>query len=309
MSQSVNIRYLVAGPNDERWGLTVHSLGHQNIRPGSPYPPRNHPNGYFFSADRGRILDEYQLLYITSGDGIFRSRSCSERRVVAGSMFLLFPGEWHSYNPGKNGWSEYWIGFKGTSMDNRVATGFFEKRNPILNAGMDEVLVELYRRAIEVASEQVIGYQHILGSLVENILGLTWSLDRRSSMRNTAAIKTINHARAMMVEGIYGDVSAEQIATKLNMGYSAFRKLFKSYTGFAPTQYINQLRMKKAKELLRSTTMTISEIAYELHFCSPEYFFTAFRHSETITPAKYRSLVQAGRDAALQEDGDEISPF
>ena len=41
-------------------------------------------------------------------------------------MFLLFPGEWHTYTPDKEtGWNEYWIGFDGKIMENWEKNGFF----------------------------------------------------------------------------------------------------------------------------------------------------------------------------------------
>ena len=291
--QPVNIRYLVAGEKDGLWGLTVHSLGRQNIPPLSPYPPRNHPNGYFFTAESGRILQEYQLLYITAGSGTFFSKSSGERHVRAGNLFILFPGEWHTYRPDKCGWNEYWIGFSGKNMDDKVSAGLFDKHRPVLNVGINDEIVALYQRAIEVGTEQAVGYQYILGSLVENILGLAWSLDARSGIRNTAITRLINEAKALMVEGIYDKMSPETVADRLNMGYTSFRKQFKKHTGLSPLQYQNELRIQKAKELLRSTTQSIAEISFNLNFTSTEYFFTAFKRYTSMTPIQYRKLSQS----------------
>ncbi|KAA6310847.1 HTH-type transcriptional activator RhaS, partial [termite gut metagenome] len=68
-----NIRYIVANEKDMRWGLTVCSIGFQQIAPHEVYPPKCHPESYFFSTDKGRVLNEYQLIYITRGGGEFRS--------------------------------------------------------------------------------------------------------------------------------------------------------------------------------------------------------------------------------------------
>lgn len=59
---------------DRKYGLWVNTVGFQSILPNSPYPLKDHPAGYFFNAQKGRILREYQLVYITKG------RGCSPRR-------------------------------------------------------------------------------------------------------------------------------------------------------------------------------------------------------------------------------------
>lgn len=54
---------------DQKYGLWVNTVGFQSIQPNSPYPLKDHPTGYFFNAQKGRILREYQLVYITKGRG------------------------------------------------------------------------------------------------------------------------------------------------------------------------------------------------------------------------------------------------
>ena len=115
------IKYIAQNRRDRDWGLTVCSVGHQRISPGEDYPPRKHNQEYMFDPEQGRILPEYQLLYIVEGKGIFRTGSAGDMKVAAGDMFIIFPGEWHSYMPDPDtGWNEYWIGFEGVNMDNRV---------------------------------------------------------------------------------------------------------------------------------------------------------------------------------------------
>ena len=72
---------------------------------------------------------------------------------------------------------------------------------------------------------------------------------------------------------------------------SVFEKI-KEYTGFSPAKFINDVRMRKAKELLTNTSMNIKEIAYSVGYNNHDYFFTAFRHSTGQTPAEYRKMTQ-----------------
>ena len=66
---------------------------------------------------------------------------------------------------------------------------------------------------------------------------------------------------------VYENVSTitpEKLAEITCMSYSKFRKIFKEYTGFAPSQYIQEVRINMAKELLTNTSKSIKEIAFEL---------------------------------------------
>lgn len=72
MENSIHLKYLVISPTDLKWGMTINSVGFQNIAAHTPYPPNNHPSRYLFSTDNGRVLNEYQLLYITRGGGKIR---------------------------------------------------------------------------------------------------------------------------------------------------------------------------------------------------------------------------------------------
>ena len=72
MENSIHLKYLVISPTDLKWGITINSVGFQNIAAHTSYPPNNHPSRYLFSTDNGRVLNEYQLLYITRGGGEIR---------------------------------------------------------------------------------------------------------------------------------------------------------------------------------------------------------------------------------------------
>ena len=63
--------YLMAGDIDRSFGVWVNAVGQQKIEPDMTYPSKEHPDGYYFTVKNGRILNEYQLVYITDGTGDF----------------------------------------------------------------------------------------------------------------------------------------------------------------------------------------------------------------------------------------------
>ena len=136
-----NFKYLVANDHDRLWGLTVSTVGYEEIGPGEEYPTKGHADGYSFDVKRGRVLDEYQLQYIVDGKGTFHSASVAPTEVHSGDMFMLYPGEWHSYCPSEDGWKCYWIGFKGHNVDDRVKAGFLSPDKPIYYIGYNYIKI------------------------------------------------------------------------------------------------------------------------------------------------------------------------
>jgi AraC-like DNA-binding protein len=293
MRTAIHIQYLFATEQDLRWGVTVNTVGLQRIAPRQSYPPSSHPTRYLFSTGRGRILDEYQLLYITSGRGTFKSKSCKKVGVGEGQMFLLFPGEWHTYCPDKStGWDEYWIGFKGKSIDNLVKNEFFNRQYPIFSVGISEQIVQLYKWAITTAKEQKAGFQQMLAGYINLLLGYAYSYDRQYKFEEMSIVKDINKAKLIILEILHTQMTAPDVADILNMSYSRFRHIFKQYMGLSPARYIVEIKIQKSKELLTNTNMSSKEISFALGFENADYFCTIFKKKTDMTPLQYRTFTQ-----------------
>jgi len=282
-------KYLVANERDARWGLTVSTVGYEEIGTGDEYPTRGHAEGYYFDTKRGRTLNEYQLLYLTEGEGTFSSAHVSNERIKAGDLFLLFPEEWHSYRPTPEGWKSYWIGFKGRNVDDRVRAGFLSAEKPIYHVGFSGAIVRLYEDAFATAMEEAPHSQQMLAGIVNHLVGLMYSLERnRALSHNRAHLEMIHRARLRIRETVDGQLTIQQLAAEMGQSYSNFRKLFKEYTGISPSLYQQDLRLQRAKELLTTTNMSIKEIAYALNFDSPDYFSAKFKAKTGRKPSEMR---------------------
>jgi len=284
-------KYMLASERDALWGLTVTTIGYEEIGPDDPYPTRGHADGYYFELEKGRILPEYQLLYIIEGDGIFHSRTMPEAPLHEGDFFLLFPGEWHSYHPtGPRGWKKYWIGFKGENMDDRVRANFLSPTKPIYHVGYSAEIIALYREAFNAAQEEAAYAQQMMAGIVNHLIGKMYSLERNIELksRNQAHVDLINRARLRIRESLEVSLTIQQVAEELGVSYSNFRKLFKEHTGLSPAIYQQDLKLQRAKELLTTTDMSIKEIAYRLNFESPDYFSAKFKAKTGRKPSDLR---------------------
>lgn len=281
---------MLASERDSLWGLTVTTIGYEEIQPGDDYPTHGHADGYYFNLERGRELNEYQLLYLPEGKGVFHSKSLAEAPLREGDIFLLFPGEWHSYHPNaETGWKSYWIGFKGRNMDDRVSAGFLTPQKPIYHIGFSAAVVALYKQAYETALKEAAYSQQLLAGIVNHLVGMMYSLERNIELnRNWSHVDMINRARLRIRESLESSLTIQEVAEEMGVSYSNFRKLFKEYTGLSPAVYQQDLRLQRAKELLSTTTKSIKEIAYQLNFESPDYFSAKFKAKTGRRPTDLR---------------------
>lgn len=301
MKNAEHVKYLLSNEQDIDWGVVINTVGYQRIGMNTPYPSKKHPTRYIFSTEKGRILNEYQLIYIADGKGEFVSSSKKKVSIEAGSFILLFPGEWHNYKPSKaTGWYEFWIGFEGSDITNKVKSGFFKKSNPVLNVGINDDIIHLYQLAVKVAKYQGAGFQQMLSGIVNLLLGYVYAENKQLIFKDLKVLNQINKAKILMGEQYNEKINIEDIAINVGLSYSWFRKLFKQYTGFSPANYIQEIRIQKSKELLTNSSMTSQEIAFEVGFETPYYFCITFKKKTGVSPIKYREVTQ-GR--FLQTEG------
>ncbi len=286
-------RYIASRDKESPWNINVNTIGFEVIQEHSDYPTTQHPQGYYFDFEKGRILQEFQLVYITKGEGWFASRLRPAGAVPEGSMFVLFPGEWHTYKPNETtGWESYWIGFNGNFAQELLNDKSAYINNPVLNIGHDEEIVSLYKKILEISIGERPGYQNLLSGIMIHLLSYLLYRDKNKNLNDKEVFSKIDKARLIIREKINTPISPEEIATSLNMSYTWFRRMFKNYTGLAPAQYIAQLKIQKTKELLSATNKPVKEIAFDLGFESIDYFSTQFKKQTGQTPTQFRAMGQ-----------------
>ncbi|MXN91665.1 substrate-binding domain-containing protein [Flavobacterium sp. Sd200] len=85
------------------------------------------------------------------------------------------------------------------------------------------------------------------------------------------------------------DFSVEELAENLKVSRVQLYRKVKAILGMSISDHINNIRLERAAELLKTNDFTISEIAYTVGFSSPNYFSTAFKHKFGYSPKEYKS--------------------
>ena len=283
------VKYLTTSEEDNNWGLFINVAGSVKISPTENYPSPNHPSEYYFNWKEGRVLKEFQINYITKGEGVLEN-SFGIFPLKTGSMFITPPGIWHRYKPlNKTGWTENYIGIDGAIARKLIVQPQFNPKNPVFNFGIKEELIDTYLKIFDLVEKEQPGFQQIASGMVIKLLGYIVSFEKQRGFSGKEIAKVIEAIRFEMRQNIEKALDLKAMAQNHNVSYSYFRKMFKKYTGVSPGQYHLKLRIMRAKELLISTDKSIKEISYELGFQSIFYFSNMFKKKEGTTPSSFRN--------------------
>ncbi len=281
--------YLTVSNKDKLWGLYVTGSGYADLPPHTDYPPTQHPTGYMFDWKHGRTLSEFQFVYITRGEGIFESVETGKKKIGEGTILILFPGIWHRYKPlYQSGWKEHWISFNGIQPRSFKKHNILSPESAVLNFGLDEKIIELYNKILELIESEKIGFKETIAALTYHLTAKIISLEKSKKYGNKEIEESIQKAKALMMDRIDQQIDFKELANEIGVGYSWFRRMFKRYNGLAPTQYFLQLKINKAKDLLLNSSMSIKEISVITGFESQYYFSKFFKNRIGMSPIQQR---------------------
>lgn len=282
-------KYLPVSDEQEKWGLYVTSLGFSKVGSFEDYPQGKHPSSHELTWNRGRTLNDYYLIFISRGEGVFSSGHSPIKKVEAGTCFFLYPNVWHRYKPEpKVGWEEYWIGFNGPFAAHIIQNNFSPPEEPLIDFGLETEMLRLFTKMFDVIKSSFLGYPQQLAGLLVQILGLVHTKTRFDINKSTPQDQLIAKAKFLIQQSFEDSLDMELLAQQLHIGYSTFRKQFKRIVGESPNQYHQKLRIERAKELLITTLLNVNEVADMTGFESVYHFSKLFKAKTGISPSVYR---------------------
>ena len=281
-------RYFPVNDEQRSWGLYATCVGHSVTEPGDEFPSRIHPDEYYFTWDKGRVLHEWQLILLERGGGTveFRRRRFTARK---GSLIVLPPECWHRYRPDTDtGWTTLWIGFGG-DLANRLVGGAGFNKGGEVRAIPDEH--HFHRLLADMVSDILGNGQAGVYSAAARIPLLTAALMKDEPVGEDSRFRTselIHRAQQHMLERCGEEIDFESLASSLGITYRSFRYLFAKETGTSPLQYYLSVKLSRARNLLKSSDIPIEEIAHTLGFKTNWYFAHFFTKATGISPRNYR---------------------
>jgi len=134
--------------------------------------------------------------------------------------------------------------------------------------------------SLQTSLKEIINY-------FEKVFNTVLDYRDKSSMNKYSSI--LNAAKEYINENYSSeDISLNSVANKVNVSTSYFSTIFRQETGRNFIEYLSEVRMEKAKELLRCSNMKSSEVGYAVGYKDPHYFSFLFRKTQGCTPEEYR---------------------
>ncbi|MGG1516037.1 AraC family transcriptional regulator [Paenibacillus oryzisoli] len=137
------------------------------------------------------------------------------------------------------------------------------------------------------------GYEY---AIVTSVVKLLILIDReyrkatrkKSAKSSSAGLQPIEEVKRYIHDNYSQDIPLEQGAFLANMAPAYFSTVFKKETGQNFVDYLNEVRIERAMELIRRDTHTITQIGFQVGFHHLSHFIRTFKKRTGITPTEYK---------------------
>jgi AraC-like DNA-binding protein len=249
-------------------------------------------NSVVFVGEHSKTFDvrwhsheTWELVYCTSGQGVFRFRDGRTIPYHAGEVVGIPPQEVHS-NTSEEGFTNIRVNLSEFTSSNHVAFKIQDENSSLLKAFME---AKIYFNSDYSKKELILA---ALGELIASYVN--------AFRNNVEFTEMVDKIRSTILHS-YTDPEFEldEYIRSLPFHYDYLRKLFKKELGMSPLEYLTTQRMKNAERLL-STVWTsgysVAEIARMCGFDNALYFSRVFRKSFGCSPTQF---LKKQRDAQM----------
>lgn len=205
-----------------------------------------------------------------------------------------------------NAWQEHGLGAR-SAHGSAMAVKFTEEAVAALARDMagrpslsfanlaqeiDPWFLDLVRTFVEEARDTLAGRELILESLGVQ-MGVHLIRQLRTNLPSPGREKAYGEKRGIRQAMDYLLASEEGFslkgaATAANLSPYHFIRVFKTETGRTPYQWLLEMRVKEACVLLKTSRLSVTEVAYRCGFSSPSHFTRVFRRQLGVSPSEYR---------------------
>ena len=144
--------------------------------------------------------------------------------------------------------------------------------------------------------------QRLYGKAVANHVERTFSHEIRRAYESSSYFEShdrrhpdeeVVQAQMWLQDNHGRDIKLSEVAQRFDMSVRNFNRRFKNATGQSPLQYLQQVRIETAKDLLQTSNLSISEVAYKVGYQDVGHFTGLFKKMLAATPRDYRATVRA----------------
>ena len=241
-----------------------------------------------FDVSLNRTRMDFYLIYLINGAGHYITGN-DTITAKAGSIIIYRPEEHqHYYYEAFEKTELYWIHFTGSQAESLMNELDFSGNN-FYQIGIHAEYIELFENIIH---ELQIKKPHFHQLCISYLLQLLSSFSRDAGfLQNSEKAPENNYLEnviKVMNEEFQQEHAMDYYAKKSNLSLFQFIRNFKKLTRYSPAKYVEKLRIAKARELLRDSSLSITEISAIVGYKDPFYFSKVFKKASSITPSEFR---------------------
>ncbi len=253
-----------------KYGLWICKFARGNES--KPEKPENIPFRHF---------EFYDLSHMFDGNGWYSSTDGKIKEIEKSEGVLIVPGFKHKYGGCNEPYIEDAISFCGPMADHLFNAGTI--KNGILKIGKARRLLPIIELAIDNSDDSQIKANMELQKL---LVDLYFENKHPEFLENPAFEQLLVEIKKS--PGKYW--SLVMMTDFCNLSVSQLNRMFKKKTGMTSKDYIDNIRMHLASEMLASGSKTIKEIAAVLGYADPYHFSRRFKELKAYSPKKYKEL-------------------
>ena len=214
--------------------------------------------------------------------------------VTAGHMVLFQPKEEQHYEYfGEDKPEVYWVHFTGSSVKEILRSYDIPLDEHIFFAGTPAAYTQLFKNMIEEFQNCKVGYRQMLEmNLRQLFLMIQRTRLEKPPLVTTAVQQEMDFARQYFHEHYNEPINIEEYAQSRHTSISLFMRNFKKVYGVSPKQYILNIRMNNAQNLLETTDYTVAEIAAIVGYDNALYFSRIYHKQKGQAPSDYRKKMK-----------------
>lgn len=242
-------------------------------------------------------LDSFLIKLTISGHGLLEYDGM-KYDLLPGEVFWIDCQKPHHYctDPSIGNWNVLWVHFNGANAGSYYETFLSNTGGKPVRTLTDFERIESIMRSILKLSREYTSNE-TSGIEASNLLtALLTGLIINSDSDNRPIIPdSIKRIRDYLQEHYTDRITLDNLARMFSMSKYHLQRQVKQFLGYSPTEYLIKLRLTRAKELLNSTDMSVSDVGYSVGIENTSYFINLFRRAEGETPQHYRNRL-TGRD-------------
>lgn len=236
------------------------------------------------------LRDAFILHYIHSGRGVFRSAG-REYELGPGQGFLIVPDTLVHYEASSDEpWVYAWVGLRGLQVRALLERAGLTAGSPVYTAGDRPPFERFYAGLLE--ARELPGGDLLAQAEVYRLLAALVAGAPRQTARPAAPPRAreahLSRAAAVIENGYSRKLGAEDIARAVGLDRTYLSSLFKNAYGVPLQTFVLQYRMRRARELLRNPSLSVSDVARSVGYPDPFLFSKMFKRVCGVSPSTYR---------------------